>query len=376
VSLYIRGDFHVCPNPLSLDPYTKCEYDCRFCFVKEMEYTVLKKRAEKGLAPIDLECLRRKLTQAFDSKNDTVDPVVMALREGLTVIIGRKCEALCPLEFKVGRTLDCLELLNLYGVPTVIETKGVIPDDCFHQYSKVLEELKAGFNISLTPGPDSLVEKLEPGTPKYSERWEFAARLLDAGFWVGIKSEPIIPGVNDDEKWIHEFADIASKIGVKHVNFGEYRIHNARIAAERMKSAGFNLAKIIRLKREGWLGKSRKIFDILKSYGLKVTTPDWVNFGDINDCESCCGFDGVFPVHCFTFQRAVKLLTVRDKVYFDDLLIHNIFGSKYAEKFREIWNGKRGYYTLADVPGVELIGYDDEGNAIYGKNRNLTNIFG
>jgi len=358
LSLYIRGDYYVCPNPLSLDTYNICEHNCVFCFNKEMEQTLLKKRAAQGLKPLDLKNLEKQLPKFLDLK--------------LPIIIGRKCEALCFSERYHRNTIKALKLLRDYEAGVVIETKGFFLKEHFDLLSK----LNAGVNVSVTPGSDNLALKLEPGLPTYSERFRVAKELKEIGLWIGIKGEPIIPGVNTNSEDIDKFIDRCAELKPDHVNIGDYRIHNLKVAKERWRKAGYDLLFIAMNKKDYWLSVAIYLFRNLRAAGLRVTSPDWVNFWRLNDCISCCGFDGKFNYHKFNFQYAMKLIEQKGKVKFGDLLKYNVFGEKAAEKFKKVWNnpGNR-YFTPADAPGIKVVGYDGEGNKIYGKLKTLKEAF-
>jgi len=371
MSLYIRGDFFVCPNPLSLDPYTICEHNCSFCFTKQLEQTLLKRKAQKGLKPYDTKALERTLKIAF-SRTDYESPVIGALRAGLPVLVGRKCEPLCKSEREYRATLRVLRLLADFDVPTVVETKGFIPSD---EYFKVLGEMNAGVNVTLTPGPDELAKRFhEPTT--YSERWGLISELRASGIWVGITGEPIIHGFNDKPEYIRAWLDKARELKVTHVNFGDFRVSNTKIAAEMLKSSGVWLTDIIEAKAKTWLEVGRFIFEEAHKRNLICVTPDWVNFWSLNDSESCCGFLGFrFKFHLCTFQHALALIKRNRRVKLNEVLSHNIYGEKYAEKFRELWKGKPGYFSLADAQNVRKIGVDGEGFPIYGYPKTLEGAF-
>jgi len=359
LSLYIRGDYYVCPNPLSLDTYNICEHNCVFCFTKEMEQTLLKKRAAQGLKPLDLKKLDKQLPKFLDLK--------------LPIIIGRKCEAFCYSERRYRNTQKALGILKDYDAKVVVETKGFFLKEHFD----LLIDLNAGINISVTPGSDNLAMKLEPGLPLYSDRFEYAEEFKSIGLWVGIKAEPIIPGVNTSPEDLDKFVERCAELKPDHVNIGDYRVHNLKIAMERWRKAGYDLLFIATYKDEYWEPTGNWLFKQLKKAGLRVTSPDWVTFWQQNDCISCCGFDGTFNYHKFNFQYAVYLIKQKGRVKFSDVAKHNIFGEKYVEKFKKIWNTPYGrYYTPADIPGIEVIGYDGEGNKIYGKPKTLKEVFG
>jgi len=337
-----------------------------------LQETLLKKKAKAGLTPYTTEPLKLLLDSAFNRKKESLNPTVLALRNGLPVIIGRKCEPFCEFERETNSTHQTLELLKDYDVPTVVETKVPM---FFDRYYKILSEMKAGVNVTITPGDDELSKKLsEPSS--YSERWRFVRELKDVGLWVGITGEPIISGVNDDTFMLEEWADNAFSLKVSHVNFGDFRISNLKLTSQRMKQAGFDITQIVAAKKRTWIQKGKEIFRILHKRNLLATSPDWINFGLINDTESCCGFNGLtFKFHCFTFQHALLDVKRNRRTRFNDVFKHNIFGDSVVGKFRDIWNGKSGYFNLSDVKGVSKIGYDGEGNVIYGVPRGLKEAF-
>ncbi|GAI24743.1 unnamed protein product, partial [marine sediment metagenome] len=108
-------------------------------------------------------------------------------------------------------------------------------------------------------------------------------------------------------------------------------------------------------------------------YGLKVASPDWVNFGFMNDTEGCCGLDHFGNQH-FTFQKATKILKTKNKVRLSDISSYNLFGKKYYNKLKKIWNGDGFHYNLADIEGIHKVGIDEDDNAIYGKRKKLEEI--
>jgi len=368
LSLYIRSDYHCCPNPLSLDSYSACELNCLFCFCKQLEGGWLK-NVKGELKPYTTDRLEKQLRQAFRSNRDTKNPVILALRAGMPVILGRKSEPFCPAEREHHATEHMLKVLDDYGVNTVVETRmveGVL--------GTVLRTNTEGVNISMLFGDEKVRNLMEPETPPYEERWALARELKGAGLHVGMIAEPLIPTINDREEFYLDYARRAAEAGVDHVNFGELRVQNVRVAAEMFAEAGADLVEIVERASKVWISEGLKIFRAFEAQGVPVSTPDWVNFGTRNSCEGCCGLDP-FGVHHFTFQRALRVLEERGEVTFGDMADFNIFGERYAERFREIWNGKPGYYHLDDAPGVVVVGKDGDGNIVYGRTKTLREVF-
>lgn len=357
VGIYVRGDFYVCPNPLSFDPYSKCEWNCRYCWIKEMEETILRKSSFKLF---DVKSLERTLRNAFSERYPSIDPVIEALRAKLPVLIGRKCEPFGPSEKIYGATRKALEIFDDYGVTAIIETKGV--ERVFETVSKFE---KVGVLISVIPGPESLRRVLEPEAPSFEERFRLARALRESGVWVGLTAEPIISSVNDRKEYFEEYLNRAREARVNHVNFGGYRLHKPKLAYERLKAAGVDLLEVVKAKRD-WRSKGLEFFRLAKERGLAVSSPEWDLFYEENSCVSCCGLDE-FGYHKFNFQYALKILKEKGKVSFSDVTSYNVFGPKFLEKFERIWEGDGIHYNLRDAVGVQCLGRDQKGRLVFGR---------
>lgn len=336
--LYIRGDFHVCPNPLSADTYPDCLYNCQYCFVKTTP-KFMKPKPDKNMFKAMLDSL----------------PRYEKLKDKLPVIVARKSEALHP---KIAsESIRYMETLRNYGFKVILETKQVINPD-------KLSEAVDGVFVSLLPGSESLISKLEPNLPSPDKRFNFAKELIDIGKWVGFITEPLLPSVDTDEKLLDEHLRKVANTGAKIVNFGAIRVNNAKAIYQNFKNIGLDLLKVIQTQKEKWIDIGLRFFEIGHKYGLKVTSPDWINFGFINDTEGCCGLDE-FGVHHMTFHYALRVLKKKHKVTFDEIAKNNLFGKSHLKKFRERWNGDKNHYTLDDVEEVYSCGVDENGNEIY-----------
>jgi|GEM_PF-6375864 len=377
MSFQLRGDYFVCPNPLGLDSYPICENNCAFCFIKQRESGWQRKKAEKGLHPIPTIEMEKVLKKAFNSEKEYQDPIVRALRYGLPVTIGRRSEPLCKSETKHRATRNCIKMLDDYHVPFLIETREV--RHALDYLNNV--DVKAGINISMLFGDESIHDRLEPGTSTYDQRWKLINDLNEcSSAYVSLIAEPFIFTATDDFDVIRGYAQKAKEFSVKHVNFGELRVTGGVIAfSERLKTAGVSLLKHFELIQENWLSVGREIFEIFRHYGVPISSPDWVNFNQYNSCYSCCGLDKFHSSHHFTFQHALNVIHATGSIDWDTFVEQNIFGESHIEKVRKIWNGDERYYTPADVEGIYRHGKDENGNAIYAlvpKEKSLKEIFG
>jgi len=360
-TVYVRGDYHVCPSPLSADSYSICEYSCKYCFVREMYASTLKRIHEKGLVPTDLKELKCILSSAFDTRKESKNPTVLALRAELPVIIGRKSDPFCPSEAKYHNTEGMMKLFHDYGVSVFAESKGI-------NLNLVAKYCK-GALVSIMPADPKMVEKLEPGCPSVDERFEFAKAIKKMGLYVSITGEPLLPLA--DAEIIKNYAEKVKETKADHVNFGEYRTGNPRLSQTNLAQVGIDFRAIMKTLQTNWLNLGREFMTEIKKQGIKCSTPDWVNFGLESDCEGCCGLDS-FNLHHFTFQKALRILKENGKVRFSDLIEYNIFGDSYLEEFRKKWNDPKRYFGLTDVKNVSKIGFDGNGDVIYGKNKGLS----
>ncbi|MBU2613807.1 hypothetical protein KJ925_05145 [Patescibacteria group bacterium] len=313
---------------------------------------LLKKQAEKGIQPYPTEPLQRILKRAF-SKKESKNPVVLGLRAGLPVIVGRKCEPFCPLENETKTTVRFLRLFKEYGIKVVVETK------CTPNIDEI-SELVDGVLVSVMFGEEVLHDNFEPNTPSFADRFKFAKQLKETGLWVGLCAEPVMMGINSSEQQISEYANNAFDVFPDHIVFGDYRVHNPKIAYRNFSQSGYDFLEVIRQKIN-WVKTAEFIFKTFREQGLKCSTTDWVNFTLKNDTEACCG--DKFGFHKFTFQRALRILNEKGEVQWNDMVKNNVFGASYENKFRNIWNGKKGYYCLKDVDGI--VSSHCRGDAIY-----------
>jgi len=105
----------------------------------------------------------------------------------------------------------------------------------------------------------------------------------------------------------------------------------------------------------------------MKKNGIKVSSPDFVNFPFDSDCESCCGTDGLFVSYEFTFQHACKLIMEKGSVCWNDMDNIDFKEPEAYKKMKSGWNGGGQYYTLADSPEIIILDTDKNGFNVYGQ---------
>ena len=245
----------------------------------------------------------------------------------------------------------------------------------------ILKDCKVAVIVAIMGGSDTLNYKLEPNVPNASMRWALVKELNKAGIWTGVRWEPIMAGINDKEEVFDDFLHMAQRTGCRHVSFYNYRTSNAWIGKEEFEKRGYNYVKMLEGNLdENWRPKGKTFVEIAKKYGVKVSSPDFVNFPFDNACESCCGTDGLFVPYEFTFQHACKIILQKGSVCWDDMEEIDFRNPEAYERMKECWNGgkvrvettghtslegERRLYSLKDSSEIILTGKDKRGYYIY-----------
>ncbi len=357
---YIRKDFFVCPNPIYMDVFSKCEYDCKYCYIKISEGTYRKKQCSEPIHSVVQPKFERDLKRMLDKPDSPVTRLIRKLN--VPVMLSGKCEPFCRYEFRVKITQHVSRIFHEQDVNVAFETKGILEG-----VMPLLKDINAAVNITIIPGNDDQCRKLEPYTPIYSQRFKWAKELRENGVWVGVKAEPIIANFNSSKETILKWVNDCANANVCHVNFHDMRLDPSQIIAlaNNFDSIGVSLANIVEGYKNDWDDIANFTFDALKSAGLKVSSPDWVRFSQKNMCQSCCGLDTAFGHSRFNYLHAGKLLQTQN-VSFDDICKENIMGEYYQYAMEDVWNDPK-MFRLSDIKGIGVIGHDDKNRPIYGK---------
>ena len=262
-----------CPFKYSLNPYTGCSHMCLYCYATSyigVKKSVPKKNFIKNLIH-DLQ------------KTDPLVPINM----------GTSSDPYPPEESIYKLTRRALKILVSIGRKVLITTKGVI-------VKRDIDILKKG-NVAITPTittlDDNLAKTIEPGAPPPSKRIETLGILTSNDIPVGVRVDPIIPYVNDDEKEIEKLIGRLSELGVSFVVTSTYKAKLDNLARMRrgLGNIGekiYNLYKNKGVRVQGYLYlpkemRERLLRPVIKSakkYGIKyatcregLVTKEWFN---------------------------------------------------------------------------------------------------
>lgn len=179
----ITQQFRFCGNPLRIDMYKDCGFQCNYCFAK----TIVGRSMQINCA--DIEYVKQIFEKAFESDKEYNNIVIELLRRKTPLHCGGLSDPFQPYEFHKKLTYQLIELSNKYGVPITFSTKQAkLPIE----YWEILNPKLHAFQISLIGIDDKWIKKFEPNTPSPQERLAFMEELHKRGFWVGMRIQPLI----------------------------------------------------------------------------------------------------------------------------------------------------------------------------------------
>ncbi len=194
-----RNPLCTCPRKYSLHPYTGCSHKCLYCYATS--YISVRESTPKKKF---IENLRRDLTEA---------------KPGVLVELSTSSDPYPPIESKLAITRRALEALSSFEARILITTKSSL---VARDYD-VLSRSKAAVMITITTIDDSLARRIEPGAPPPSARIEALRRLSRNGVPVGVRIDPVIPGLNDDESMLRELVNKVVEAGARHIVTSTYK---------------------------------------------------------------------------------------------------------------------------------------------------------
>jgi len=110
------------------------------------------------------------------------------------------------------------ELLLERGVTVTFLTKGWIPEEFIALFGRYRQQIRARIGLlSLEPRYHRL---FEPGTALPEARLDNVRRLQDAGVAVGVRHDPVIPGLTDQPEELERLFRVLAAERITHVDVG------------------------------------------------------------------------------------------------------------------------------------------------------------
>ena len=114
-----------------------------------------------------------------------------------------------PFEKKEQITRNALEVILEYGFGVSIETKSPLITRDIDLFQKIYQRQPVILKVTITTADSILSRKIEPNAPSTLERLQAVKMLSEAGLFVGILMNPILPYINDTEENIKEMVRLA-----------------------------------------------------------------------------------------------------------------------------------------------------------------------
>lgn len=189
-----------CPRKYSLHPYTGCSHFCLYCYATS--YIGRKPSMPKK------HFLRRL-------KHD-----LSRINKSLVIEMSTSSDPYPPIESWMMLTRKTLELLVKHRVKILITTKSnIVARD-----ADLLLKTPSAIMLTITTINDEIARKLEPGAPPPSKRIATIKELAAKKLPVGVRIDPIIPGLNDDPQEIKELIEEIADAGAKHIVTSTYKL--------------------------------------------------------------------------------------------------------------------------------------------------------
>lgn len=186
----------------NMNLYKGCSHGCIYCDSRSSCYNIdnfdMVRGKENALYILEKELCKKK--------------------EIGVIGIGAMSDTYNPLEKKYEQTRSALKLISKYGFGVSIDTKS----DLILRDIDLLKEINEKNNViikfTITTPSDELSRKIEPNVCVSSKRFEAVKKLSDAGIFVGIMMNPVLPFITDKEDAIKELVRLASKAGAKFIH--------------------------------------------------------------------------------------------------------------------------------------------------------------
>jgi DNA repair photolyase len=192
----------------SLNPYRGCEHGCVYCYARPAHAYV-------GMSPgLDFETrlmFKPNLPELLEAELSKPG------YEPKPVALGANTDPYQPIERTLGITRRVLEVLERFGHPVTIVTKGagVVRD------LDILQRLAARnlvhVCLSITTLDLKLARIMEPRAASPLKRLETVSLLANAGIPTGVLAAPMIPALNDME--MEKILETAARAGATRAGY-------------------------------------------------------------------------------------------------------------------------------------------------------------
>ncbi|MBU8543714.1 MULTISPECIES: PA0069 family radical SAM protein [Roseomonadaceae] len=192
----------------SLNPYRGCEHGCVYCYARPSHAYI-------GLSPgLDFESklmfkpnLPELLEKELSKPGYRPKPVAL----------GANTDPYQPVERTLGITRRVLEVLERFGHPVTIVTKGALVLRDLDILQRMAARNQVRVCLSVTTLDMKLARVMEPRAAHPLKRLAAVTALTKAGIPTGVLAAPMIPGLNDME--MERILEASAHAGATHAGY-------------------------------------------------------------------------------------------------------------------------------------------------------------
>ena len=367
-----------CSMPMSMDTYSKCAYNCLYCFAFfQKEHNVKGYSVGKGpihVRSVDPAKVIKLFEDAFSNNPDaskTSRQFFPYIRARRIMQWGGLADEFDEWERRFGVTLELLKYFDKIDYPLSFSTKATwwTQDE---RYMSLFRKHTHNWHvkISIITPDDAKAKKMEMGVPSSTERLAAIKRLADIGIHVTLRLRPFIIGVS--EGW-RDLMKRAKEAGADSVTTEFFCMESradeklkARYAAM-SKIAGFDLYKFYmkNSRQNGYKRLNRgikapiiyKMREYAHSLGLRFHVSD-AFCRECNDACNCCGVPPEWGVsQTGNIGEAIIVAREKGRVTYSEVYkdVKKLLGLpwRYAANFNT--GGSRARATLYDSTMEQFI---------------------
>ncbi len=386
-----------CANPVRLDFYSFCSYNCLYCFSYNQKSISLNGYLNpKEVRPINVDSVKSLFERCFAGEPKGVYdiPFVYYFQNRYTIQIGGLGDPFDLFEKKYGVGLELLRYLSDIDYPLTFSTKGdFFVDD--ERYMSLIRSHSHNwhFKVSIIT-LDKRCKYIELGVPSPERRLRVIEKLAKTNR-VTLRLRPYIKGLSED---FPELIRRAREAGADSVSM-EFMCVETR-ASENLKARYRRMSRVLgydlweyyrkkspypgykRLTRLEKIEVIKQVRDCAHGLGMKFMVSDQ-HGREYSDQINCCG--ATTKPWTSVWQEALRIAKERGEVHFRDIsepfliAIGNIriisFESNISvyrrkwktlgEFFRGLWNDYHSPKSPAAYGVLAPVRIDEDGNVVY-----------
>lgn len=184
----------------NMNLYRGCQHQCIYCDSRSDCYRI------EDFAKIQVKI----------NALDLLEDVLPRKRVRGTIGFGSMNDPYMPVEREYRLTGKSLEIILANEFPVHILTKAdlVLRDI---ELLKEIGRVYAAVSFTITTADDELAQKLEPGAPLPSQRFQAMRKLAKAGILTGVTMMPILPFLEDSEDNILQIISCSQESGATYI---------------------------------------------------------------------------------------------------------------------------------------------------------------